>query len=96
MPCVVGIDPGTKSFDLLGLDCDCDEIVLDVSIPTKQIAADPESVIDELERLDPDLIVGPSGYGIPVKKISDISPVDIFLMSLDFFTDFTNQLKPGF
>jgi len=82
MPCVVGIDPGTKSFDLLGLDCDCDEIVLDVSIPTKQIAADPESVIDELEQLDPDLIVGPSGYGIPVKKISDISPVDIFLMSL--------------
>ncbi len=79
MPRVIGIDPGTKSFDLFGLDDE--RIILDVSIPTKEIASNPESVIDVLN-IDPDLIVGPSGYGIPLKRISDITDRDIFLMSL--------------
>ena len=79
---VVGIDPGTKSFDLFGLADDCDEIILDVSVPTSRIGADPESVIDLLKDVCPDLIVGPSGYGVPVKNIRDITPTDIFLMSL--------------
>jgi len=55
---------------------------LDLSIPTKEIASDPESVIDLLKASNPELIIGPSGYGIPIKKISDITRRDIFLMSL--------------
>ncbi len=80
MPRVVGIDPGTMSFDFFGLDGD--DIILDVSIPTKQIASDPESVIGLLKQADPELIVGPSGYGIKLKGIAEITPEDIFLMSL--------------
>ncbi len=79
MPRVIGIDPGTKSFDLFGLDDE--DIILDVSIPTKEIVSDPESIINLLN-IDPDLIVGPSGYGIPLKRISDITDRDIVLMSL--------------
>ena len=80
MPRVVGIDPGTMSFDLFGLDGD--RIILDASIPTKQIASDPESVIGLLKQADPALIIGPSGYGIRIKGIAEITPEDIFLMSL--------------
>ena len=80
MPRVVGIDPGTMSFDLFGLDGD--SIILDASIPTKQIASDPESVIGLLKQADPALIIGPSGYGIRVKGIAEITPEDMFLMSL--------------
>lgn len=80
MPRVAGIDPGTMSFDFFGLDDE--RIILDTSIPTKRIASDPESVVDKLEQIDPEFIVGPSGYGIPVKRISDITHRDIFLMSL--------------
>ena len=77
---VIGIDPGTKSFDFFGLDDE--KVTLDLSIPTKEIASDPESVIDLLKTSKPELIIGPSGYGIPLKKISEITRRDIFLMSL--------------
>ncbi len=80
MTCVIGIDPGTKSFDFFGLDDE--KVTLDLSMPTKEIASDPESVIDLLKTAEPELIIGPSGYGIPIKKISDITRRDIFLMSL--------------
>ena len=80
MPRVVGIDPGTMSFDFFGLDDD--DIILDTSIPTKQIASDPESVIGLIEQADPELILGPSGYGIKLKGITEITPEDLFLMSL--------------
>ncbi len=80
MPRVVGIDPGTMSFDFFGLDGD--DIILDTSIPTKQIASDPESVIGLLKQADPELILGPSGYGIRLKGIAEITPEDLFLMSL--------------
>ena len=80
MPRVVGIDPGTMSFDFFGLDGD--DIILDTSIPTKQIASDPESVIGLLKQADPELILGPSGYGIKLKGIAEITPEDLFLMSL--------------
>ena len=36
---VIGIDPGTKSFDLCGLDDE--KIILDVSISTKDINKEP-------------------------------------------------------
>ncbi len=77
---VIGIDPGTKSFDFFGLDDE--KVTLDISIPTKEIASDPESVIDLLKTAEPELIIGPSGYGIPIKKISEVTRRDIFLMSL--------------
>jgi predicted butyrate kinase (DUF1464 family) len=74
---VVGIDPGTYSFDLFGME-DNKKIIIDKSIKSEEIFQNPYLLIDELESLMPlDMIVGPSGYGIPIKSIKDITEDDI-------------------
>jgi predicted butyrate kinase (DUF1464 family) len=81
MPRVVGIDPGTVSIDICGLDDG--RLFLDCSIPTADALADPSVLIGLLEaagRLD--LIAGPSGYGLPLKAARDLSEADIRLAYL--------------
>jgi predicted butyrate kinase (DUF1464 family) len=77
---VIGIDPGTKSFDLCGLDDE--EVILDISISTKDIVKDPELLSNIIIQTRADFVVGPSGFGIPVTNIKDIGERDLFLMSL--------------
>lgn len=78
---VVGIDPGTKSFDVFGLEDE--EVLVDASIPSEEVASNPRILADMLHSLEPlDLVVGPSGYGIPLKHISEISDRDLFYMTL--------------
>ncbi|VVB86488.1 Uncharacterised protein [uncultured archaeon] len=81
---VIGIDPGTKSFDFCGLDED--EIILDLSIPTEDIVRDSGVIADIITKTGADLVVGPSGFGIPLTHIKDIGDSELFLMSL---------IKPG-
>ena len=65
MPRVVGIDPGTVTVDLCGLDDG--RAFLDRSIPTSEALATPSRIPDLLEQAAPiDLVVGPSGYGLPL------------------------------
>src|SRR5207244_1563749 len=60
MPRVIGIDPGTVSIDLCGLDNG--RLFLDRSWPTAEALADPAPFVAELEAAGPrDLVVGPSG-----------------------------------
>jgi predicted butyrate kinase (DUF1464 family) len=74
---VVGIDPGTRSFDILGLEDG--EVFLDESIPSTRIAEEPEALAHLLMRARPlDLVVGPSGYGLPLKHISELTDDDLF------------------
>jgi len=77
---VIGIDPGTKSFDFCGLDDD--RIILDRSVSTGDIIGDPDLISDLITKTEAQLVVGPSGYGIPVTAISDIGERELFLMSL--------------
>jgi len=77
---VIGIDPGTKSFDLCGLDDE--KIILDVSISTKDINKEPALLSRIIIETGADLVVGPSGFGIPVTNIKDIGERELFLMSL--------------
>ncbi len=77
---VIGIDPGTKSFDFCGLDDD--KIVLDRSVSTQDIVKDPDLISDIIIDTRADLVVGPSGYGIPVTEIKDVGDRELFLMSL--------------
>jgi len=78
---VVGIDPGTKSYDFCGLKDG--ELFIDVTIPTEDILKDPEIIIKLLNSAMPlDLIVGPSGYGLPLTHISEIDDKKLFLMTL--------------
>jgi len=74
---IVGIDPGTFSFDLFGLE-DNDRVLIDEAIESTDIIQAPGILLDRLEALKPlDAIVGPSGYGIPLKKIADMTERDV-------------------
>lgn len=77
---VIGIDPGTKSFDFCGLDDD--KVILDKSILSDDVANHPEMFVNTIRSIDADLIVGPSGYGLPVKKLSQLDNRDFFLLTL--------------
>ncbi|MEM2955786.1 MAG: DUF1464 family protein [Nitrososphaerales archaeon] len=78
---VIGIDPGTKSFDFCGLDDG--KIFMDAAIPSEDILREPELVIKLLKSAMPlDAIVGPSGYGLPLTHITEIDEKKLFLMAL--------------
>ncbi|MHA1792963.1 MAG: DUF1464 family protein [Promethearchaeota archaeon] len=81
MPRVIGIDPGTSSWDFLGLEDD--NVFLDLSVPTKNIMNDPSIVVNLIEKNRPlDLYIAPSGHGIPLKPIKEITQEDIFKANL--------------
>ncbi len=81
MPRVIGIDLGTKSFDLCGLDngnCFFEEV-----ISRELVLENPEIVFEVLKPLKPlDLIVGPSGFGLPVTQLSKLRMGELFLAAL--------------
>ena len=78
----IGIDPGTMSFDLCGLEGE--KLFLDRSIATSEVTANPQILVDVIHAAGPvDLIVGPSGYGLPWIKAQDLTPqlIDRMLLS---------------
>src|SRR2546429_1360424 len=81
MPRVIGIDPGTVSIDLCGLDDG--RLFLDRSRPTAEALADPARFVSELEAAGPlDLVAGPSGYGLPLTRVQDTTAEDLRLAFL--------------
>ena len=81
MPRVIGIDPGTVSIDLCGLDDG--RLFLDRSVPTAEALADPARFVGLLEAAGPlDLVAGPSGYGLPLTPARDASDSDLRLALL--------------
>src|SRR5213079_2565943 len=81
MPRVIGIDPGTVSIDLCGLEDG--RLFLDRSIPTSDALADPARFVRLLEDAGPvDLVAGPSGYGLPLTRARDATDGDLRLALL--------------
>jgi predicted butyrate kinase (DUF1464 family) len=81
MPRVIGIDPGTITLDVCGLDDGA--VFLDQSFPTSAALADPNLLVDLLEAAAPlDLVAGPSGYGLPLIRAQDLSDADLRLAYL--------------
>jgi len=83
---VVGVDPGTKTFDVVVVEGD--RVVFERSIDTVSVARDPSVLLDVLNSLAVDYIVGPSGYGVPVTFGSDVRDarrfaVEVLLLSSD-------------
>ncbi len=78
---VAGTDPGTSSLDLLILE---DGAVADQHrIPAAELRADPAAAVRWLADRGPfDLIAGPSGYGLPLKRAQDCTDDDRALMAL--------------
>ena len=81
MPRVIGIDPGTVSIDLCGLDQG--QVWLDRSLPTREALQDPAAFVVLLRHAGvPDLIAGPSGYGLPLMRADQASDRDLRLAFL--------------
>jgi predicted butyrate kinase (DUF1464 family) len=77
----LGVDPGTVSFDVCGRDGD--QVILDQTLPTAEVSARPEHLVDVLRSAGVvDIVVGPSGYGLPWVSIEDVGPAEIDLMML--------------
>ncbi|MEB2837148.1 MAG: DUF1464 family protein [Desulfurococcales archaeon] len=68
---VLGVDPGTKSFDLAVVEDG--RVVWEYSIETGRVARDPRSLLDAIREAGRvDAIAGPSGYGVPVTESRDV------------------------
>jgi predicted butyrate kinase (DUF1464 family) len=81
MPRVIGIDPGTVTIDVCGLDDG--RLFLDESYPTREALAEPRRFVAMLESQGPvDLVAGPSGYGLPLRRARDLTDADIRLAFL--------------
>src|SRR5687767_11733126 len=78
---VVGIDPGTVSIDVCGIVDG--RLYLDRSCPTTQVLSDPEGFVELLTTSgSPDLIAGPSGYGLPLQPAAAATEADLRLAFL--------------
>jgi predicted butyrate kinase (DUF1464 family) len=81
MPRVIGVDPGTVTIDVCGLDDG--RLFLDESYSTRLALADPTRFVSILESQAPlDLVAGPSGYGLPLRHARELSDADIRLAYL--------------
>ena len=80
-PRVAGVDPGTFSFDVCGLDGG--EVVLERSFRTADVGADPALLVKALVDHGPfDLVLGPAGYGLPLVPVEDVGERELALMLL--------------
>jgi len=98
MVIAIGIDPGTKSMDIFGFDDESGDVVIDEAIPRDEITVNPSIIIERLRRLKEkigriDAIVGPSGYGMPLKRACDATDEDIALATFVTKADVERRLK---
>jgi predicted butyrate kinase (DUF1464 family) len=81
MPRVVGVDPGTESFDLCGLADG--QVFLEASIAADAARQAPAVLVDGLEAALPlDLIAAPSGYGLPLVPVAAVDRTQLDLAAL--------------
>lgn len=81
MPLAVGIDPGTVTFDVCGLHDGAPSFA--DTLPTSAVADDPDRLAGALARRDrPDVVVAPSGYGLPLRRLRELGEPDLRLAFL--------------
>ena len=77
---ILGIDTGTVSFDLCLIEDR--KVSFEESIPSSVVAERPEDMAEKCLSLKPDVIIAPSGYGLPNRKLSEISEREMFELTL--------------
>ena len=77
---ILGIDPGTVSFDLCLVEDR--EIRYEESMPSSVVAERPQDMAEKCLSLAPDVIIAPSGYGLPNRRLSEISEREMFELTL--------------
>jgi predicted butyrate kinase (DUF1464 family) len=78
---VIGIDPGTRSFDFCGLENG--QVFLQTSITSVEVAENPQNILDVItEAGNIDLVAGPSGYGLPLLPAKKVTEKEFFQLVL--------------
>jgi predicted butyrate kinase (DUF1464 family) len=77
---ILGIDPGTVSFDLCLLDDD--KVIFEDSIPSTVVAERPEDLAEKCLSLKPGAIIAPSGMGLPNRHFNELSQRELFELTL--------------
>lgn len=78
---VLGIDPGTVTLDICGLDAG--KVFLDQTMPTVDALRNPQMLGRLIEQAAPlDLVAGPSGYGLPLISAQEATDDDLRLACL--------------
>ncbi len=84
----LGVDPGTRSFDLCGVEDG--EVFFEEVLSSEKLAENPSLLVETIEEVeDLDLIVGPSGYGVEITHLEDI---DLDILE-DWFLTYILLLK---
>ncbi len=80
---IAGLDSGTYSVDIAGLDDTVPRVFFEKSIPRREVSRDPSAVVAVLEELverhGVEAIVVSSGYGIALKKAVEAEEWEIRL-----------------
>ena len=78
---VAGVDPGTVTFDICGLDDG--EVVFERSFRTTDVGAAPALLVETLMDHGPfELVLGPAGYGLPLVPVERVGERELALMLL--------------
>ena len=78
---VLGIDPGTRSFDVCGLEDG--DVYFEKVIDTVKLAEGPVPMLQAVKEAQPlDLITGPSGYGVELTYLDDIDNPGEFMRTI--------------
>ncbi|MEZ0290188.1 MAG: DUF1464 family protein [Sulfolobales archaeon] len=68
---VLAIDPGTMSTAILLVEENRVEEYIEIT--SRELSRKPETLFEVIERKEPDIVVAPSGYGLPPVDIRDLS-----------------------
>lgn len=80
MVIAAGIDAGTSTYEVFAMEDGVEFFSYEVD--TEKVRKNPEIIVDALLQTNAKVAAGISGYGLPVKKFSELSEEDIFLMTL--------------
>jgi predicted butyrate kinase (DUF1464 family) len=94
----IGIDSGTKTMDIFGFDDRDGSIIIDVAIPRDEIIKSAKLVVEKIREAQNrygkiDAIVGPSGYGMHLKKAKEATDEDIASATFVTEADVKRRLK---
>lgn len=88
MVVTIGIDPGTRSFDVVVLSDG--HLVEAGSYPSSRIAREGyEGILELVRKHRPDIVIGPSGYGTPIVCNEDIVNPRVFAEKILLLTGYT-------
>ncbi|MFL5264735.1 MAG: DUF1464 family protein, partial [Anaeromyxobacteraceae bacterium] len=80
-PRVAGVDPGTVSFEVCGLNGGLP--LFEDAFASAALGADPAPLVDALRAYGPfDVVLGPAGYGLPLVPAAEVGDRELALMVL--------------